>query len=56
MVKMMLVEVPDAGTLPVPVQPVQTYCLPGGPFIGEVTDSFIEVPESYQLLEGEGEP
>jgi hypothetical protein len=48
--------VPEGGTLPVPDQPVHTYWVPVGPAVGEVTDSFMLVPELNQPLDGEGEP
>jgi hypothetical protein len=48
--------VPEAGTLPVPDQPVQTYCMPEPPETGEVTDSVMLVPEVNQPLTGDGEP
>ena len=47
---------PEEGTLPVPLQPVQTYWVPVGPGVGDVTDSFMPDPELNQPLEGEGEP
>jgi hypothetical protein len=47
--------VPEDGTLPVPDQPVHTYWVPVGPAVGEVTDSFMLVPELNQPLAGEGE-
>ena len=47
--------VPDAGTLPVPVQPVQTYWMPEPPETGEVTDSVMPMPELNQPLNGVGE-
>jgi hypothetical protein len=47
---------PEAVTLPVPDQPVQTYCVPLEPGVGEVTDSVMLVPELNQLLDGVGEP
>jgi hypothetical protein len=48
--------VPEAGTLPVPDQPVQTYWTPDAPATGDVTDSFMLVPELNQPLSGDGEP
>jgi hypothetical protein len=48
-------DVPEPGTLPDPVQPVQTYWVPETPDVGDVTDSFMYVPESNQPLEGAGE-
>jgi hypothetical protein len=47
--------VPEAGTLPVPVQPVVRYCFPEPPDSGDVTDSVMPVPESNQPLLGLGE-
>jgi hypothetical protein len=47
--------VPDAGTLPVPVQPVHMYCVPKPPETGVVTDSVMLEPESNQALAGLGE-
>ena len=44
MVNVTDVSVPEAGTLPVPVQPVQTYRVPAGSGVGEVTDPVISVP------------
>jgi hypothetical protein len=55
MAKLSDVAEPDAGTLPVPVQPVQTYLVPESLETGDVTDSNIAVPESNQPLEGVGE-
>jgi hypothetical protein len=55
-VKVTDVPVPEAGTVPVPAQPVQTYWVPVGPAVGEVIDSVISVPESNQPLDGFGEP
>jgi hypothetical protein len=54
--KLKLVPEPEAGTLPEPVQPVQTYWIPEPPETEEVTDAVILVPESNQPLDGEGEP
>lgn len=48
--------VPEAGTLPVPVQPVQTYCVPVPPETVDATDPVMLDPLSYQPLEGDGEP
>jgi hypothetical protein len=50
------VPVPEAGMLPEPVQPVQTYRVPVPPETGEVTDSVISVPVLKKPLGGEGEP
>jgi hypothetical protein len=47
--------VPDTGTLPVPLQPVQMYCVPAEPGVGLVTESVTLEPESNQPLDGEGE-
>jgi len=47
---------PDAATLPVPVQPVQTYCVPEPPDTGDVTLASMTDPESNQPLGGLGEP
>ena len=55
MVKATVAAEPDAGTLPVPDQPVQTYWVPEEPDVGEVTDSFMPVPELNQPLAGLGE-
>ena len=46
---------PDDGALPEPVQPVQTYCTPEVPAVGDVTDAEITDPESNQPLTGLGE-
>ena len=54
-VKVTEVPVPLAGTLPMPDQPVQTYCVPAGPLAGEETNAVIEVPASNQSLVGFGE-
>ncbi len=48
------VVVPDAGTLPVPVHPVQTCWVPVPPGAGEVTDAMMDVPASNHLLVGVG--
>ena len=55
MVNVADVVLPDAGTLPVPVQPVHTYCIPEPPDTGDVTDSVMLEPESNQPLVGVGE-
>ncbi len=55
-VNAMLEPVPDAGALPLPVQPVHTYCVPAGPDSGDVTCAVMLVPESNQPLIGLGEP
>ena len=47
---------PDSGTLPVPVQPEQAYCVTIDPAAGEVTEACMEVPASNQPLVGAGEP
>jgi hypothetical protein len=46
---------PETGTLPVPLQPVQTYWVPEPPDTGDVTESVILDPESNQPLNGVGE-
>jgi len=46
---------PDAGTLPVPVQPEQTYCVAESADTGDITDADIVLPESNQPLVGVGE-
>jgi len=46
---------PETGTLPVPVQPLQTHWIPEPPDTGEVTDSAMPDPESNQPLNGVGE-
>jgi hypothetical protein len=48
-------ELPEVGTLPAPVQPVQTYCVPAGPANGEVTEAVMFTPESNHPLVGVGE-
>jgi hypothetical protein len=53
-VKFTDVSEPEVGTLPVPLHPVATYCIPVPPETGEVTDSVIEVPESNQPDGGDG--
>lgn len=50
------VDDPDDGTLPVPVQPVQTYCVPVGPATGELIDAVMLVSESNHPLVGVGVP
>ena len=45
---------PELGTLPVPVQPVQTYCVPVPPATGEVTDAEMLAPLSNHPLAGVG--
>mgnify|MGYP001598729094 CR=1 FL=1 len=47
---------PEPGTLPVPVQPVQTYCVSEPSATGDVTDAVTSEPESNQSLAGLGEP
>ena len=54
-VKVTLAVDPDAGTLPVPVHPVQEYWTPVGPGQGEVTDAVMSVPASNHPLVGVGE-
>ena len=51
-----LVAAPDAGTLPVPAQPVQTYSVPIGPGSGELAEACMDVPPSNQPFIGVGEP
>ena len=46
---------PEDGTLPVPVHPVQTYCTPVPPETGDVTDSVTFVPDVTHPLVGVGE-
>jgi len=41
---------PEDGTLPVPIQPVQTYRVPVVPGNGEITEALMRVPESNQPL------
>ena len=55
-VKNALFASPDAGTLPVPIQPEQANCVTTDPATGEVTDACIDVPASNQPLVGAGEP
>jgi hypothetical protein len=55
MVKVKVVPVPEADTSPVPVQPVQTYCVPAGPATGEVTEAVMLVPYVKTPLVGLGE-
>ena len=48
---------PEAGALPVPVQPVQTYRVPAVPTDGEPDSvAFICVPSLTHSLFGAGEP
>ena len=51
----MLVPDPLGGTFPVPVQPVQTYCVPGGPAATGETFALTIVPELTHPLDGLGE-
>ncbi len=53
-VKVTVLPVPDAGTLPVPLQPVTTYCTPVLPETGELTDSMIEEPALSHPVAGVG--
>ena len=46
---------PEPGTLPVPLQPVQTYRVPEPPETGEVTDAVMLEPALNQPLDGLGE-
>ena len=55
-VNCVLVAVPDDGTLPVPVQPVQAYWVTIAPATGESTAVAMTVPASNQPLIGVGEP
>ena len=55
MVNFVEVVEPETGTLPVPVQPVQTYSVPGPPDTGEATLALMLDPESNQPLVGLGE-
>jgi hypothetical protein len=50
------VDAPEEGTLPVPSQPVQEYCIPVSIEIGESIDSVTEDPLSNQPLTGLGLP
>jgi hypothetical protein len=47
---------PEPGTLPEPVQPVQIYCVSEPPATGDVTDAVTSEPESNQAFTGDGEP
>jgi hypothetical protein len=47
---------PELDTLPVPVQPVQTYWIPDGPEAGDVTDEDTNEPPSNHPVSGVGEP
>jgi hypothetical protein len=49
-----LVEEPDEGTLPLPLHPVHTYCIPVPPETGDVTEDVMTVPASYHPLDGVG--
>jgi len=53
-VRVTLFEVPVAGTLPVPVQPVVRYWVPVPPETGELTDSASEDPALNHPLTGVG--
>jgi hypothetical protein len=53
-VKVTVFDVPVAGTLPVPVQPVATYCIPAPPETGDVIDSVIELVALNHPLAGVG--
>jgi hypothetical protein len=53
-VNVTLVEDPEDGTLPVPLHPVHTYCIPVPPDVGEVTEAVILVPASNQPEVGVG--
>ena len=50
MVKFAVVPDPEAGTSPVPVQPVQKYCVPAGPGAGDVTVAETLVPFKYDVV------
>jgi hypothetical protein len=50
------VDAPEMGTLPVPDQPVQEYCVPVSMEMGELIDSVTIDPPSNQPLTGLGEP
>jgi hypothetical protein len=49
-----LVEDPEDGTLPVPLHPVHTYCIPEPPETGDVTDAVMLEPASNHPLDGFG--
>jgi hypothetical protein len=53
-VNVTLVEDPEDGTLPEPLHPVQTYCVPEPPETGDDTDAVILVPASNQPEPGVG--
>ena len=55
-VNRVLFAAPDAWTLPVPVHPVQPYCVTIDPATGLVTKACIDVPASNQSVLGVGEP
>jgi 2',3'-cyclic-nucleotide 2'-phosphodiesterase (5'-nucleotidase family) len=55
-VKSVVSAVPEAGTLPEPVQPEQTYCVTNNPSMGEATEARIDAPASNQPVVGVGEP
>jgi len=53
-VNVVLVEVPEEGALPMPLHPVQTYCIPDPPETVDVTEAVILDPASYHPLDGVG--
>ena len=53
--KIAVAVIPEAGTLPVPVHPVQTCRVPAGPAEGEVTDALMVFSASNHPLVGVGE-
>ena len=55
-VKNALFASPDAGTLPVPIQPEQANCVTIDPATGEVTEACTDAPASNQPLVGAGGP
>jgi hypothetical protein len=55
-VKVTVLVEPVAGTLPVPVQPFATYCIPVPAETGDVTDSVIEAVALNHPLDGVGLP
>jgi hypothetical protein len=54
MTNVTLVLTPEAGTLPVPLHPVQTYWVPEPPETGEVTEAVTLDPASNQFEVGLG--
>jgi hypothetical protein len=55
-VNVVVVPEPEPGTLPEPLQPVQTYWVPLLPETGEETEAVMLEPALNQPLAGEGEP